>query len=395
MGKKYLRTTFLIAATVLAGLLSSVNAQGRVDSLIQRGQFLSAFECLKHCDDQPDCVLKKVDLALNYHLTSHYHQRFSFVNLRSGESLDQLRRQEPLLPATIIFQVDSVLLKMQQLHPADFRITKALGDFYTRVYHDFGDRWGEGSEVLLEKSNHYYRKAFENGVYDFYSLYSLGYYQSILQNYYAAQQWFLMSLDRKPDEALTNYSLAVTYLFDGLPQKGIEYAVRAYELYADSLERSDAARISGVLYLKTKQPERAECYFEYANRLQPNYRPNELYLLNAKLKLNKDSVSGVLAYDLLLGAPYTPTLPDELNSIFVSVGKPDLLLTVYKQVLVACADDAEACGNLYFHYGKLLYKNGRRARARRMIKKARNYFQEVFDPCHQAFQAIDESLKHL
>ncbi len=372
-------------------------SQSHLDSLIHHGQFLTAFELFSDEGEEEtvERTLHKVELALNYHLNSYYHRQFSFVNLREGESLEQLQKINPYGPTPFVLPVDSVLHQLHEAYPEDYWVAKALGDFYDRIYYDFGDRWGESSEQLLKKSNEYYRMAYEHGVYDYYSLYALGYYQSLSQNYFEAQEWFLKSLKENSDVPLTNYSLAVTYLLDGLPQKGISYAERSYEIYNDSLKKSDAGRICGILLLKEHEPRQAMVYFEKADSLNPKYRPNLLYLLNASLMIGDDSLIVANGYKVLESDVYAPGIPEELNSLFLKETKAELLHQIYELGLINYANDGEACGNIRFHYGKLIFKEGKRRKAKRMIKKSRKDFMLVFDESHQVFEAIEQTLIHL
>ncbi|WP_289054057.1 tetratricopeptide repeat protein [Carboxylicivirga marina] len=385
---------WLLLLTLLFSV--DVTAQSKIDSLIFNGQYLSAYEYVNNVDSLSiDMALKKVDIAINYHLNCQYFREFSFVNLRKGESLSNLRLKAGYGATPIKFDVDSFLQRLHSDYPTDHRVSKVLGDFYNKVYYDFGDSWGERSEVLLEKSNSYYLQAFENGVYDYYSLYALGYYQSLNENYFDAQRWLLKSLKLKPDEDLTNYSLAVTYLFDGLPQKGIRYAERAYELYSDSLSKSDAARITGILHLKTQQLNEAKVFFEKANELHPQYRPNQMYLLKVATELGDDSLSVKLAKEVLMAEKYSPELAEEMNSLFLQVDKIEWLCQVYDEVLEIYSADSEVCGNIRFHYGKLLYKNGQKREARKMVKQSRKDFEMVFESNHQVFDAIEQTLARI
>ncbi len=378
--------------------LSSIRmeAQCRADSLIQSKQYLSAYECLGGCDSlSVEQSLQLVDLAMNYHLNCQYYRQFSFVDLRNGEVLNELKSQQVYGATPIQLHVDSLLLDLYALHPEDYRIAKALGDFYNRVFFDFGDAWGERAEALLEKSNSYYMEALEHGVFDAYSLYALGYYQSIIQNYFEAQNWFLKSLQLNADLALTNYSLAVTYLFDGLPQQGIKYSERAYQLYTDSIEKSDAARITGILYLKNQKTEKANTYFEKADSLHRDYKPNQMYLLKSSLLLGNDTVCVSLGTQIISDAPYSPEVPEEFNSLFLQENRAELLCTIYNQSLEQLIGNYEASGNIRFHYGKLLFKDGNKRKAKRMIKKSRHDFEKVFEPDHQVFDAIAQTLNRL
>jgi len=372
-----------------------VSAQLKVDSLIEAQKYLSAYTLLERADqdnERPDVVLKKIDLALNYYLDSEYHRSFSFIDLRSGEVLQELREANMHGATPYLFNVDSILLDLIVVHPTDYRLHLSLANYYNKVYYDFGDRWGERSEILLDKSYSYYLKAYENGIYDYYSLYALGYYQTLSQNYFEAQRWFLKSLEVKPKEALTNYNLAVTYLFDGLPNKGISYSIKAYEMYADSLKKGDAARITGILYSKIGDNTQALNYFYRANELSPNYRPNQMYLLKSYLQLDKDSLAVQLAYEVLITTLHGPEIAEEYIEMFGQFNKEELLYQVFDRTLLTHSSDAEACGNICFHYGKVLYKKGRKHDSKQMIKRSKKYFLKVFDKNHQVFEAIDQML---
>ncbi|MCG8578379.1 MAG: hypothetical protein MI866_00580 [Bacteroidales bacterium] len=390
------RLKHLLLASLFLLLSKTAEAQNNIDSLIQSGQYLAAFECLANSDSlNVTQSLQKVDLALNYHLNCQYYRHFSFVNLRKGESLEELRKDNVYGATPVELHIDSVLLRLYDENPEDYRISKILGDFYNRVYYDFGDSWGERSEALLEKSNSYYLQAFENGIVDYYSLYALGYYQSLFQNYFEAQNWFLKSLSLNPDVALTNYSLAVTYLFDGLPQKGISYSERAYELYTDSISKSDAARIAGILHLKNQQLIQANDFFLKADMLNPNYKPNQMYLLKSSLLMGNDSICENLGRDILVSSPYSPEVPEEFNTLFLQEDRVTLLCTIYDEVLIKLLGNHEACGNIRFHYGKLLYKTGEKRKAKNMIKLSKRDFEKVFEMDHQVFDAIEQTLDRL
>lgn len=394
MDYKRIYFVLLICCSIIA-FNGKVRAQAHVDSLIEKGQYLSAYEYLSDQSDKTvDLVLKQAELVMNHHWHSYMYRQFSFINLREGEDLLTLREKEPYGDTPFRFAVDTVLLNLEESYPDDYRIKKALGDYYNRVFYDFGDRWGERSEILIEKSKKYYMEAYKSGVYDSKSLYALGYYQSLRENYFEAQNWFLKSLQENPDNALCNYSLAVTYLFDGLPRKGVSYSKRAYELYPDSLSKSDAARITGILLLKSNQLQEAKDYFVKADDLHENYRPNQLYLLKASVLLDDDSVAFETGYDILLESPYSPDIPNELNSLFLEEKKQNLLYEIYDRIILAYHDNGEVLGNIRFHYGKLLFKEGKKRKSKRMIKQAEQDFRLVFDESHQVFDAIEQTMEY-
>jgi len=370
-----------------------------VDSLIAKGQYAKAFKRLDQFDvahENQGLVVRKCELALNYYLSSSKHHAFSFVDLREGETLDEMRSNSQLAAQKMIpFAIDSVLLNALEREPVNYSLHKTLGDFYYKVYLDFGDRWYLKSEELLEKSKYYYLTAYKHRIFDYYSLYVLGYYHTLFENYHEAQQWFLRSIRENPAEPLTAYNLAVSYLFDGLSKKGIRYAKQAYVQYADSLKKGDAARITGILLFNNQEFDEALVYFTNANDLSPGYRPNQLYLLRSLLNLNLDDRAYQLAMEVLLPTLHDPDIPDEYVELFMQQNKQELLTTIFKAVLKQFPKDYEAKGNIRFHYGKLLFKEGHSGKALKMFKKSRKDFETVFPGDHPVFQALDQMIQQL
>lgn len=370
-----------------------------IDSLIAKGQYATSFERL--CDQDPThknngLVIKKSELAMHYYLSTMKYHAFSFVNLREGETIEELRSNSITDAQKMIpFPIDSILLTAIEQEPENYSLHKTLGDFYYRVFLDMGDRWYLPSEELLEKSKQYYLTAYRHRVYDYYSLYALGYYHTLFENYHEAQQWFLLSIRENPDEPLTAYNLAVSYLFDGLFKEGIQYAQQAYVQYNDSLKKGDAARITGILLFNNQDFDEALVYFTEANALSPGYRPNQLYLLRSLLNLNLDDQAYALALEVLLPSLHDPDIPDEYVELFLQQQKQELLSTIFKEVLKRYPNDYEAKGNIRFHYGKLLYKDGHSGKALKMFKKSRKDFGVVFPADHPVFHSLDQMIQQL
>ncbi|MBI9064872.1 MAG: hypothetical protein JEZ14_22995 [Marinilabiliaceae bacterium] len=370
-----------------------------IDSLIAKGQYATAFEKLDKQDPvnkNNGLVIKKCELAMNYYLSSMKYHAFSFVNLRADETIEELRSYSHTnVQKMIPFTIDSVLLSAIEQEPENYCLHKTLGDFYYKVFLDFGDRWYLPSEELLEKSKQYFLMAYKHRVYDYYSLYALGYYHTLFENYHEAQQWFLLSIKENPNEPLTAYNLAVSYLFDGLFKEGIQYAQQAYVQYNDSLKKGDAARITGILLFNNQEFDEALKYFTEANALSPDYRPNQLYLLRSLLNRNMDGQAYKLALEVLLPSLHDPDIPDEYVELFQQQQKQELLTTIFKDVLKKYPKDYEAKGNIRFHYGKLLYKEGHSGKAFRMFKKSRKDFEMVFPADHPVFQSLDQMIQQL
>lgn len=389
----------LLCLFLFAGLCNSLLAQqwkAGFESLVSDKKYLTAYEWLNSLDDSLDVELQlaKINLAIDYYAVSRYHRYFGFADLRAGESLDEIRTNGEVDRVKCYLPVDSILLRLKERHPDDYRIHHQLGKYYNAVFLLFGDRWGKSSEWLLDQGQHYFSEAWKHGVYDYYSLYAMGYYNTLIENYHEARYWYHKSLQIK-DDPLTNYNLAVACLFDGMFSEGISSAQRACELFSDSLKKSDAARITGILYSKTGKNKDALNYFIKADKLSPGYKPNQLYLLKSYLSLKYDDKVTLLADEVLMQNIYSPDLFQELLDMFEQEERLAMLHDIFNIAQEKSRNDAEAMGNILFHFAKLEYKLGHKKRARRYLKKSKSYFQDVFEEGHQVFQAIDQTLEQL
>jgi tetratricopeptide (TPR) repeat protein len=344
----------------------------------------------------PDIVLKKVDLALNYNVKTIRNHLFAFVDLRDGENLEELKRtlkNENL--ALYEFKADSVLLQLTRRFPYNYKLIKALGDFYYDTYTDMGDRWFISAKELLKKFYRYYKTAYDHGVYDAMSLYAVAFYYSVFENYDEAEKWYDRSRELDPFNPLVAYGAGVNQLMSRHPADGIVPMKIAYDFFTDSLKKSDAARVLGIMYYKTGKEHKAYEMFRIADSLSPLYHPNQMFLLRSQLQLGKQEPALELAKVIFDQAPVDPDVPDELLEMFRMEGEGKLLGKLFKTLLEEYKYNPEANGNIRFHYGKLLYLEGHHRKAVRMFKKAREYFSEALPPDHHVFKMLDDMIAEI
>lgn len=393
-------TALYIIFLLFAG--QSLHAQMNIntcDSLIKAKQYLSAFQYLQSIDEEnnnPDVVLKKTELTLDYNVKTIRNHLFAFVDLRKGENLDDLR--ERLKSDNFHyyeFKIDSVLQKLIKEYPDDYRLVKALGDLYYNTYLNPGDNWFIPAKQLLEKFYTNYMNAYEHGDYDAESLYAMAFYNSVFGNYDAADEWYRKSLDLDAKNALVVYGYGVNCLLNKKVAEGIRPMLVAYGLFEDSLKKGDAARILGIMYYKSGMKEKALEMFNAADKFSPAYHPNQMFLLRSQLQLGEDRAALALAKTIFDQGPHEPGVPDELLEMFRNENKGELLEGLFKDLLKEYKKDPEANGNIRFHYGKLLYLEGHPKKAVKMFKKSRLQFRKTLPADHHVFKMLDDMIEKI
>ena len=387
---------FLVILFLFSSLLYAQKDIRRCDSLVSEKQYLSAFECFEKADPEnidPDVVLKKADLTQKYNVKTIRNHLFAFVDPRNGEELEILKKALKNDSFRFFeFKIDTVLQKLIKDYPEDYRLVKALGDFYYNTYRDMGDNWFISAKQLLNRFYDLYLEAYNHGGYDAGSLYAIAFYHSVFEDYGEAAEWYERSLDLKSGDPLTAYSMGVNYLLARKPEKGIAPMKTAYELYSDSLKKGDAARILGIMYYKTDRKEEALEMFGKADALSPAYHPNQMFLLRSQLQMGQDKPALELARVIFDQAPVDPDVPDELLDMFRSEGEGQLLATLFRSLLQQYRNNHEANGNIRFHYGKLLYLEGEKKKAVKMFRKSKKQFSKTLPPDHHVFKMLDDMI---
>jgi tetratricopeptide (TPR) repeat protein len=341
----------------------------------------------------PDAVMAKFNLAMNYHVHTIRYHLFAFADLREGENVDDLKKSASTLQQPHFeVKIDSVLMSLIRHYPEDGRLYKALGDYYYAVYKSYGDQWFISARQLLEESYLHLLKAYGLNCTDAQSLYVLGYYNSLFESYHEAEMWYLRSLQLNPHAPLVYYNLGVNYLLNKQAEKGIQPMEEAFKLFNDSLKKSDAARVLGIMYYKSKNKEQALVCFELADAFSPAYHPTQMFLLRSRLQMNQVEQALKLAKIIFDQAPFDPDVPDELLEMFRMEGKGDLLANLFENLMKEYRGQHEAIGNVRFHYGKLLYLEGEPAKSLRMFKKSYNSFKKVLPANHHVFDMLEEMM---
>ena len=365
----------------------------KANDLITNKKYESAFKLLDKFDpknSKPNIVLLKVDIVLNYFVSSIMHQMFALKDIEKNEDILDYRGNNGSFNMQT-FPVDSILNKLIKSYPTNCKLYKELGEFYYEVHLKYGNRWLEDKSELFKRMQTNFQKAVDGNCADYLSNYVLGYVNVAQKKYKECIPYFLKSIEQNKDYATSHYNLAYAYLLTDDNQNALKYAKNALALYTEPNYKSDAARMTGVIYRELEDYNNAIKNYELADELDPdNY-----YTLKPLLELyvktgNKKSNETAKAFFSF--APENPTLYDELEEIYYNNKKENDLIAFYKSQLSAFTDNEKVQGNLNFYLGKIYVEKDKKI-AKEYFLKAKKIFGKIFDSDHQVFNAIEDGLK--
>lgn len=382
--------TTLLLIFCFSMVYSQNESVGNVDALLSAGKYESAYKMLDKADpknQQPDIVIAKTDLLLKYYVKSNMHQLFGLKDLNPIEDITRLREQNGSY-SMIAFAPDSVLNKLIITNPANYKLRKALGNYYQDVYFNYPDSWFIPDSVIVDKFRDNYLLAYKNGVFDYKSLYGLGYAYLTDEDYKSAILYFQKSIELKKDAPESYFNLASAYLNSDQPQLALPNAQKALEMYVEPEDKVDAARMTAQIYLELKQKNNAMNYFQKANDIQPNDYYTLMPLLGLELELDNANYKNLTA-DIFSLAPDNPVVYQDLLNAYKENEKESEFMSFLESQKMNYRNNTKIQAHICFYSGVAQYELNRWVDAKINFEKARNLFKNLFQPNHSIFKVID------
>ncbi len=384
----------VLGCCLLAKSQSTVLTEAQ--SLISSKKYQSAYEVLEQADPQntnPELTIEKVNLVLDYFVSSVMHRMFALKDLLPNEKVESYRGKQGAY-TLFKFAPDSVLNRLIKTHPRNYKLRMALGHYYQEVHLNYGDQWLEADSLVLKKLLTNYTLAYQHGVYDYWSLYGMGYTYLLQEDYPQAITYLLLSLQLKGDFASGNYNLAYAYFNTAQYEKSIIYAARAIGKYENIDYKTDAIRLTGLSYLQLNDSVNAYRCYQQADELQPNNYFTLQSLLSLSFNMKPEVVSELTEQYFQL-APENPTIYQDLMGIYWTANKIDMLLQFFDQQHDNYTKNAVVNGNLYFYSGVILYDTKDFKSSKKAFSQAQKTLSRVYPKNHEVFKAIDSYLKEM
>ena len=140
----------------------------KANKFIKEKKYETAFKTLQDFDsknENPNIVLLKEDIALNYFVTSIMHEMFAFKDLKENEDIMDFRGKTGSF-GMYSFSIDSTLNTLIKIYPNNYRLYKGLGDFYYQVQQKYSGGWLKDDKTIMDIIIKNYQVAIDHNIAD-------------------------------------------------------------------------------------------------------------------------------------------------------------------------------------------------------------------------------------
>jgi len=186
----------------------------QASELMLERKYESAFKLLNKFDPKhrrPAVALKQTELALNYHLRSRELEGFGFRDLAPLERLDSLRLKYTRAAIPYSFAVEPILLNLKKRYPTNYKLDRALADYYYQVLQCECAEAEKSPKALMALITRYYTNAHKHGLGDYLSYYAFGYVRMSQGRFAESVPLFKRSIELRPNYPLAHFNLAYSY----------------------------------------------------------------------------------------------------------------------------------------------------------------------------------------
>jgi tetratricopeptide (TPR) repeat protein len=363
--------------------------------LLAARKYESAFKLLNNYDKQnlnPDIVLLKEEIALNYYVRTKMHLEFCFKDIPTGDELSDYRNKK----GTYImfkFSIGDVLDSLLKIYPESYKLNKGLGDYYFDVSQLYGDDWQLKSDTLFKLIDKNYGLAIAHNEADYLTYYAMGYIYLSREKFRESIPYFLKSVSMNKNYASSYYNASYACMYISSSDSALTFAKQSIDLFKDDADKADAARMAGVICVQMKNDKDAIELLERSNKLQPGNYATLIPLLNMYVKRSSAKARLVRGQIFKLDPASISNFRD-LTDIYDEYGKEKDMIDFLQMELPEYQNNFKASGNIYFAIGRMQVDYNMRS-ARESILKARDAFKKVYDKNNEVFKQIEEALNDL
>lgn len=317
---------------------------------------------------------------------------FSFVDLKEGETLNEVRRTRNSMDDMKLFDPAGGLLTALEKDPENGEIHYWLGEFYFDQLHLFGSENGLNEDDLRYQIVKHYRSALQKGWQDEILLANLAYTELTLKEWSSSILHFRKAIVMNSENPAYHHNLAMALMNDNQLDAADKEIRKALKLYKDESYKADSLFLGSTLALMRENSAETLAYLIEGKSAAPrDYRfPERLIQVNLVMNEREAALENSrVFFDLY------PTSPESCQTImnhFNAFNALEDLLPFFKDLMSSYKNNPEALGNIQYHQGVIYLMTGRNDLALEELNRAVDNFTTVFPEDHQIFSII-ENLK--
>ena len=248
------------AKTRAAALAAQSKVLRQAKQLELERRYESAWQVLQRLDSAntiPAVVLQKANLALNYYTATQDLTRFAFRNLKLTDPAPDSLRMLNQDTARHAFAVRKVLERLRRQDPDNYRLARALGDYFYAVQQCDCAEQRLGEDEVFRRTILAYEEAHAHGQGDYISYFALGYAYQRLGRFEASLPPFERSLELRPNNPTVHLNLAFVLLELRDLEKARYHARSAQFLFPDAHHKEDAGFLMNQIEERIAQAQMA------------------------------------------------------------------------------------------------------------------------------------------
>lgn len=378
----------------MLAVFTFVNAQNtaveKANAMIADQKYASAFEYLNGSDpnnQDPDISISKTNLLLNFYIKNNLFQKFGLKDLAPNQDLHMLRENNTTV-RMFDYKPDSILNKLIRQYPQNYKLRKALGNFYYEVHLQYPDNWLLPDSVVVERIRSNYLSAYENKEFDYWSLFGIGYTYLLDEEFEKSIPFLQKSVELNPNYALSHYNLAYAYSNTENHAKCLIHALKAYNMQAIPEFKAESARLIALTYEELKDVKKAMEYYRIADKILPNDYSTLLPLMALEMSQD-DIVYKKHTEQLFFLDPSNPAIFQDIFKAYSENEKEKDFIQFMESLKPQFRQNNIVMANIHLHQAIAQYETDEWVAAKINFEKARSLFRNIFRPSHGVFNVID------
>jgi tetratricopeptide (TPR) repeat protein len=343
--------------------------------------------------DEAEFIPIYTDLLTNNYLTTIHYKFFALKDLEPNETVEELRGKAGKFEI-IGDDLEKILYNKHKDLPDNPHINFAIGTYFSRGFACnclTPEYFPKQANIEIE----YFKKAYQKGVFDYWSLFKIGFYNHQNGDIDKAQTFYEKSIELNPQFASSNYNLSIIYLNKNNLEKALLYSTNSLGKYNDAKLDADTYNINGLIQQQLGKYTEAEKMHLKSLKLLKSHDTAFRDLLSVYKETNQPDKYVNAVYSFLANDFSNPYYFNKYIEHIANSGLIEFDQKVYEKLIDLKLKNDNEIGPLYYNLGRFadLRKDTQKALEFYSISLAS--FKKLDSPSEGAIEALNSLIGEL